>query len=317
MKLKISREVKVGFLFIVALAVLIWGVMYLKGLDIFRPQTKIYAVYSQVNGLVSSNKVTINGLQVGQVSKIFFLPSNPKKIIVELVITENVPIPKNSIARIYNSSLIGSKEIDIILGDTRESIRDGDTLRSSVDAPLGEEVSRQLLPLKAKAEVLLGTIDTVAIAIKNILNERTQRDLQNALAQISVTVGNLASISNKVDTLLGAQKNRLSSIIGNVESISLNLKQNNQKISNILTNFSSLSDSVAKANIPTTLNKVNESLVNLNTVLQKVNTGTGSLGLLINDDKLYNELTKASKDLDLLIQDVKANPSKYIKVSVF
>ncbi len=317
MKLKISREVKVGFLFVVALSVLIWGLMYLKGLDIFRPKTKIFAVYEKVSGLAPSNQITINGLKVGQVSKTYFSPDHSGKIIVELIITEQYPIPENSIARIYNSSLIGSKEVEIILGDSKTVIHDGDTLKTSVDASLGEEVNKQLGPLKDKAENLIGTIDTVAQALKHILSERTQEDLKNAISQVSVTISNLAVITGRVDTLLGSERNRLSKIVSNVESISANLKENNAKITNILTNFSNLSDSVAKVNIPATFNKVNQALTDINTILSKVNTQQGSLGLLINDNKLYEELTKAAKDLNLLLEDVKLHPAKYVKVSVF
>lgn len=317
MKLKISREIKVGFLFVVALVVLIWGVMYLKGLDIFRPKIKVYALYERVNGLAQSNPITINGLKVGQVSNIYFDPRNTGKIVVELIITEKYPIPVNSIARIYNSSLIGAKEVEIVLGYSKQTIKDGDTLRASIDASLSEEVNKQLGPLKEKAENLISTIDTVANSIKNILNEKTQRDLSNAINQVSVTISNLAAITHKVDTLVGAQKYRLAKIIGNVESISSNLKQNNEKITNIISNFSNLSDSISKANISGTFNRVNQTLTEMNQALIKINTGQGSLGLLINDNKLYDELTKSAKDLNLLLEDVKANPSKYVKISVF
>lgn len=317
MKLKISREIKVGFLFVVALVVLIWGVMYLKGLDIFRPKIKVYALYERVNGLAQSNPITINGLKVGQVSNIYFDPRNTGKIVVELIITEKYPIPVNSIARIYNSSLIGAKEVEIVLGYSKQTIKDGDTLRASIDASLSEEVNKQLGPLKEKAENLISTIDTVANSIKNILNEKTQRDLSNAINQVSLTISNLAAITHKVDTLVGAQKYRLAKIIGNVESISSNLKQNNEKITNIISNFSNLSDSISKANISGTFNRVNQTLTEMNQALIKINTGQGSLGLLINDNKLYDELTKSAKDLNLLLEDVKANPSKYVKISVF
>lgn len=317
MKIRISREVKAGFLFVVALAVLIWGLMYLKGLDIFKPRTTLYAVYDKVNGLGPSNTVTINGLQVGQVNKVSFHPDNSGKILVELTITQDYPIPRNSVARIYNSSLIGAKEVEIVLGDSKEIVREYDTLLSTVDASLGEEVNKQLGPIKQKAENLISTIDTVATAIKLILNEKTQRDMQTAINQISVTTANLASITEKIDTLVGAQKNKLSRIISNVESISSNLKQNNDKISNILKNFSAVSDSVAKANIPEVFASVSNTISELNKILSKINTGQGSVGLLLNDEKLYNELTKSAKDLNLLLEDIKANPSKYVKVSVF
>ena len=118
-------------------------------------------------------------------------------------------------------------------------------------------------------------------------------------------------------SLVGKQKSHLANIINNVESISKNLKQNNENITDILVNFSNLSDSLAKAKIPTTINKVNKALEDINFVLEKINSGQGSIGLLLNDKKLYNEVAKAARDLNLLLEDIKANPSKYIKVSVF
>ena len=150
LKLTVSKEIKVAVIFVVAIAVLVWGIMYLKGLEIFAHGKVIYAVYDRVNGLVKANPVSVNGLKVGQVKDLYFSKTAKGKIIVELYIANDYPIPKNSQANISSSDLLGSKEVDIILGNSPEIIRDGDTLKSNTEATLGEAVNQQLLPLNQK-----------------------------------------------------------------------------------------------------------------------------------------------------------------------
>ncbi|MEI6900448.1 MAG: MlaD family protein [Bacteroidota bacterium] len=316
-KIRLSREVKVGFLSLVAIAVLIWGLMYLKGLDIWKPKRVFYAYYDRVNGLVAANSVSIKGLKVGQVKRLSFSDKYPGKIMVELLVENNIPIPKNSIATISGGELLGSKEVDIKLGNSKEYLQAGDTLHAVTDATLGEEVNQQLLPLKRKAENLISSIDTIAVIVQEVLNKNTRANLTQAIEHVKEALENMAHMTYNVDTLIGTQRTHLSAIIGNIESISKNLRNNNDKIGNILTNFSNVSDSLAKARIPETFKRLNSTLADLNIAIGKINTGQGSIGLLLNDPKLYNELTKSAHDLDLLIEDIKANPSKYIKVSVF
>jgi phospholipid/cholesterol/gamma-HCH transport system substrate-binding protein len=314
---KFSREVKVGFVFVVAISVMIWGLMYLKGLEIFKSKRTFYAQYEYVNGLVVSNPVSIKGMKVGQVKKLYFSKKDPGKIIVELVVENDYPIPKNSVAKIVSTGLIGSKEIEISLGDSKETLETGDTLQALTEATLGEEVNRQIIPLKEKAENLISSIDTVADIVRDLLNKKTRDNLVTAIEHVKEALQNLSHITYNLDTLVVSQRNHLASIISNVESISLNLSQNNDKIKNILTNFSDISDSLAKANIPAILNNVDRTITDLNHAIGKINNGEGTVGLLLNDKKLYDEVTKAAKDLNLLLEDIKANPSKYVKVSVF
>ena len=317
-KFKIRKEVTVGFLFVAALTILIWGIMYLKGTELLRNRMIVYAVYDKVNGLVPANPVTINGLKVGQVKNIYFSKADPRKIIAVLYINNaDYPIPRNSVARIYSADLMGSKEIDIMLGDSPELLKQGDTLLSSTEATLGESVNQQLAPLKAKAENLISSIDTLATVLNQVLNANTRSDLVGAIGHIKEALENLAHTTYYIDTLVGKERNNLSRIIGNIESISGNLKNNSEKINNILTNFSDISDSVAKSNIPATFGQINRTLADLDTVIAKINRGDGSLGLLVNDQKLYKEVEKAARDLNLLLEDIKANPKKYVKVSVF
>jgi len=314
---KIRKEVKVGVLFVIAGSVLIWGLMYLKGLELLKTSRTFYAMYDHVNGLVSANPISIKGLQVGQVKKLYFDPGNPGKIIVELYILGDYPIPKNSSARIFSSSLLGSREVEIIPGDAKDLARDGDTLNSLTEATLGDQVNQQLLPLKRKAENLISSIDTVAVIIQQVLNKNTRENLVEAIEHVKQSLQNIAHATYNLDTLIGSQRKNLAGIISNVESITKNLRQNNDQINNIITNFSNISDSLAKANIPTTIARVNQAILRIDSILVKIDQGKGNLGLLLNDDKLYKEVEKAARDLNLLLEDIKANPSKYVKVSVF
>ena len=315
--MKIRKEIKVGVLFVIAASVLIWGLMYLKGLELLKTSRTYFAVYDHVNGLVAANPISIKGLQVGQVKKLYFDPRNPAKIIVELYILGDYPIPKNSSARIYSSSLLGSREVEIIPGDSKVLAVNGDTLNSMTEATLGDQVNQQLLPLKRKAESLISSIDTVAVIIQQVLNKNTRDNLVEAIEHVKLTLQNIAHATYNLDTLIESQRKNLAGIISNVESITKNLRQNNEQINNIIANFSNISDSLARSNIPTTIARVNQAVLRIDTILAKINNGKGNLGLLLNDDKLYKEVEKAARDLNLLLEDVKANPTKYVKVSVF
>jgi len=314
---KIRKDIKVGVVFVVATAILIWGLMFLKGLELLKTSRTFYAVYDQVNGLVAANPISIKGLKVGQVKKLYFDEKNPKNIIVELYILGDYPIAKNSSARIFSSSLLGSPEVEIIPGNSTEMAKNGDTLVSLTEATLGQEVNKQLLPLKIKAENLISSIDTVATIIQQVLNKNTRDNLVEAIEHVKQTLSNIAHTTQNLDTLMILQRSNLSKIITNVESISSNLQQSNGKISNIFNNFSNLSDSLAKARIPYTISQVNKAIGDLDAVLQKINKGEGSVGQLLNNDQLYKEVEKAARDLNLLLEDIKKNPTKYVKVSVF
>jgi phospholipid/cholesterol/gamma-HCH transport system substrate-binding protein len=318
MKFRITKEFRIGAIFVVAAAVLIWGLMYLKGMELFKHRMIVYAVYDRVNGLGPDNNVTISGMNVGQVKALYFSNKQRGKIVAELSISVKYPIPVNSVARINNSeNLIGGKYIEIVLGDSKKIAKDQDTLQSFIEASIGEELNQQLIPLKNKTERLLGSIDTVATMIQQVLNKDTRDNLIASIEHIKDVLKNLSHTTYYLDTLVGSQRNHLASIIVNVESISQNLKNNNQKINNILTNFSELSDSLAKAKIPGTIAQVNKAITDIDIAVDKINNGKGTLGLLLNDDKLYKEVEKAASDLNILLEDIKANPKRYVKVSVF
>jgi len=314
---KLSKEFKVGLVAIVTIALFIWGFNYLKGLDIFKNHKTFYAIYPRVNGLTPANPVSIHGLNVGQVTNISFTPDMSGNIVVEFIVTTDLPLPKNSVANIFSSDLMGSKAIEIVLGDTNVYLDDGDTLVPEVEASLKDAVNQQIAPLKHKAEELISSIDSAVVAIRGVFNKKTRDNLQNSIASISVTLRHIENASYNLDTLVITQKNRLVEILANIELITGNLKDNNENITNILNNFSTISDSLAKAQIPKTFDNINRTINDLAQVAEKINTGQGTIGLLLNDDKLYNNLQKASNNLNALLEDLQQNPKKYVRFSLF
>lgn len=315
--MKISREFKIGLLFIIGLFLLFWGYNFLKGKNVFSEDRIYYGVYAEISGLKKANKITINGLEVGMVKDIYFSGNNSGNIIVVLSISNDFPIPENSIAKIFSADLMGTKQVAIILGNGTNMTITGDTLQTEVEASLKDEVNRQMQPLKNKAEQLMGTIDSVFTVFKLIFNEKATNSLSNSFTNIEKTFSNLQHTSARVDTLIEAEANRLSMIFSNIESISSNLNRNEQNITDILTNFSAISDTLAKANVATTFVNINKTLNEFSFILEKINKGEGTIGAMLMNDSLYLNLMKSSESLNKLLEDVRKRPKRYVKFSLF
>jgi phospholipid/cholesterol/gamma-HCH transport system substrate-binding protein len=315
--LKIKREFKIGLLAAAAIFLFIWGLNFLKGKDIFSRQLIFYAIYDDVTGLIESNPVSLNGVNIGQVNRIRFMPDGSGRILVENIIRRDVIIPDNSTSILTGMSLTGTREIIISLGDSPILISDGDTLKSSQQASLQDEVSQLVAPIKQRADELFLQVDSVMIVFQAIFNEQTRRNIVSSFESIQNTLNNLEQTTETLDRTIDQESTRLSAILYNAESISTNLKNNNELISNVIQNFSSISDSIAAANLQQTLTHTEESLASLNAILEKVNKGEGSLGLLVNDEELYNNMQLSSKQLEMLLEDIRKNPGSYINISVF
>jgi len=315
--LKISKEFKVGFFFVLAIAAFIWGFNFLKGKNLFAPEKMYYAVYSQIGGLEKSNPVFINGLKVGQVSDLYFDPQMSGDVIVELSITSDFPVASNTVAKIFSSDLMGSKAVELVLGDAPAQAAYGDTLMTSLEASLSESVNAQIAPLKKKAEDLISSIDTMVVAVQGVFNKDIKNELLASIQSIKITFQNLENTSANLDEFVLTQSGRISSILYNIDMISNNLNENEDEISNILANIEVFSDSLSHANIPETFAKLNQTVGEVNQIVDKINKGEGTMGMLINDDKLYIELEKSARELNQLVEDVRVNPKKYVRFSVF
>ncbi|HKG06738.1 MAG TPA: MlaD family protein [Pedobacter sp.] len=309
--MKIANETKVGILAAFSIALLIIGYNFLKGNAIFSTETVLYARYSHVDGLAVSKPVLINGFQIGRVDKLQLQPDG--SILATLKIKGKYEIPKSSIAKLESTDLLGSKAIVMALGTGEDYAQDGDTLNANVQKGLLETVQ----PVQKKAEMIIGKMDSILTSVNSILNPNFQKNVDKSFNSISATLASLESTSKKVDNLVGSEGSRISAILANVEAISNNLKQNNQKISAILNNVHSITDQVAATNFKQTIDNANKAVSDLQSIVGKINNGQGSLGMLVNDAKLYENLNNASKNLDNLMIDLKANPKRYVHFSVF
>lgn len=315
--MKIRREIKIGALFILALAAFIWGFNYLKGTNLFYNRLILYAVYDDIGGLTSANPIYIKGMKVGQVHKVYFEGEGSTRIIAKMMIDADVRIPINSVARIHSFDIMGSKAIELRFGDSPIFAQSEDTLTSDVQASLQEEVNKQVQPIKHKAEELLSSLDTLVTALQAVFDDRARSNLGQSFESIKLTIRSLEHTSYTFDTLIQTEKRRMAIILENIESISTNLRSSNEEIANTIRNISSISDSLAASNIKQTFTHIENSLNRLGSVMDKVENGEGSLGLLINDPGLYNELEVASRELNQLLEDMKLNPGRYVHFSVF
>ena len=304
-----NKEFKIGLFAIASIIALIFGVNYLKGINILNENRNFYAVYENIGGLQVGSTVLVNGYKVGMVSDINLLAQQRQNLLVTISIDKEFDIPVNTICKIVNQDLMGSKGITLVLGDNNYLVNSGDTLIGNIEGSLQDEVNAQILPLKNKAEELIGSIDSVMMIVTAVLNKNTRENLRNSLSSLDKTFELMSQTMGKVDTMVDLNDERISKVIQNLESISTNLESSNGKIKNILTNFSSLSDSLAKADIGT-------ALQNLSDLTTKINNGEGSIGLLLKDDKIYVNFEKSTRELASLLEDIKKHPSRYVNFSI-
>lgn len=315
--MSVYKKLFIGFTFVVAIFLFVWGYNFLKGKDIFDRQTIVYAEYVEISGLTVANPVMINGFKVGQVSDIYFNPNMKGKIIVVLTLQNKFPIPKNTVARIYSADIMGSKAVDLKLGDAVDIIAAGDTLASSIEASLMDEVNAQVQPIKIKAENLLGSIDSLVIAFQTVLNEDAITNLSESFYSMRRTFSNLENTTSNIDSLVTSERSNISAILQNVDSLTLTLSQNRDKISAIIANFEVVSDSLSKVDIGGTLKRANNVIEELSIILAQINEGQGTLGMLMHNDTLYMEINRSAEELNLLLKDIRENPKRYVKFSLF
>ena len=315
---KISSEVKTGILVTLTIGAVIWGFNLLKGRNLFHPERYYYAIYANVDGLVASNPVMIHGFKSGQVREIYFYPDTSGRVIVRFAITENTYlIPENSVAKIVNDGLLGSKAINIVLGNSKKNAEKGDTLIGETAPSMGEAFTDAVGPIKDRANTLLKTIDSVLVIVQDILNKDARASLTASFESVKKAIATLEKTAGRLDNLVESEGGKISSILSKLDKITGTISANNDKLANIMKNFSSMSDSMAKSNIKTTISNANLTLQQTALILEKINKGEGSMGLMLNDKRLYNDLDSASANLNRLFDDMKLHPKRYVHFSVF
>jgi phospholipid/cholesterol/gamma-HCH transport system substrate-binding protein len=315
--MKLRTETKVGIIAIITIAILVWGLNFLKGKDLFGRQHTYYAIYEDIGGLLPTSYVFINGMKVGQVSKIKYIDPQMKKFIVRFELPSNLQLPSNSIAEVFNSDLLGSKAMRVKMGDATTYLNPGDTLLSHTEGSMLSEVGKILEPYTDRLENIICNADTVVNNLKQITDNETQRNFHSAMNNINHISQRLSTLSANLDNIVGTEKGKIQDIIENIDNLSKTLNNNSHELDNIICNISEITDTVSRAKLGSTLEKLNRTVDDLSASMEKISSGKGNVGKLINDDNLYDNLQKSIEDLDALIKDIKENPKKYIKVSVF
>ncbi len=304
--MKITRELKTGVVSIAIIAITIWGYNFMKGKNLFNAPPRTYFVeYDNVQGLNTASAVTINGLNVGKVVNITFDedPTKKGKLVVEFGVDNSFQFSKNSIAKIYSSSLMGGKSLAIVPSYEGENAVSGDFLKGMIESDMFSSVSEKLNPLQAKLESVIVNADSLMLGLNQTLNTDTRKNLRQIVANLNTTVTNFRKSSASLDALLVENKDKLDSSLANVAVVT--------------DNFAKLSDSLVKADLGQTIKKLQSTLSSFDAIIKGINDGEGSVGKLMKDDSLYTNLENASKEMEELLREMKLHPKRFVHFSLF
>ena len=314
--MRVSNETKVGALTVIAVTLIILGFNFLRGKTIFKSGNFIYGKYADTKGLIVSNPVFVNGYQVGSVFEIENQKDNLAQIIVAVKLNEPYKIPDNSVATIQDNPL-GISSISIVLGNSTNFFKHGDTIKTAPAASLLGDFVNTLSPLGEKTNNAITSLDKVLNNINAVLNDNNKDKLQSILENLAVTTKSLSTSVAAIEVMLQKQNGSIAQTFDNVNNFTKNLNENNQKLNNIISNLDNASQAVKDADLNKTIKTIQLAVANLNISLQKLNSGTGTAAKLMNDSSFYNELQGTLKSINTLVDDIKVHPKRYINVSVF
>ena len=307
--MKISNETKVGALTAIAIVILILGFNFLKGRNLTERNDRIYSVFPDIKGLQVSNPVYIKGLQVGKIAEMHEKDNNLSGIVVAVTLNKDINIPDNSLA-IINSDLLGSTSLEIMMGSNTTYVEHGDTLQSTAKLGIMTEITKSLNPALANVNKTLASLDLLINQLTMLLDNRTRGNMQGIIANLNTT-------SKDLQQLIAAQKETLGKTMDHVEVITGTIARNSGKIDSTLSSLQKTSASLADANIDETMKSVTRTMDQLEQALAALNSKKGSIGLLLNDRQLYDELRMTNRSLTTLLDDIRVNPRRYVNVSVF
>ncbi|MFV1450172.1 MlaD family protein [Maribacter sp. HS] len=300
--MKLSRELKTGIIVIGGILLFIMGFSYLKSTPIFDNSKTFFAVYPNVGGLQSGTTVSINGFSVGKVNDIRFLDEKGN-LLVTFTVGNDFKFSKNSTVELYDTGIIGGKGLQIKPIFDGAPAQSGDTLKTETRPGITDLAQQKLNPLVRKVESAISGADSVLVNVNSVLDENTKKELKEVIGGLNELITSLNGSASTLNTVLAGNEEKLNTSFENFEKLTAN--------------FAKLSDSLNAAGLGRTLASLESTMANLDQLTAKIENGDGTMGLLMNDKELYSNLNNASRELDLLLQDFRLNPKRYVNVSVF
>lgn len=282
---------------LVAIGVVIFGYSFMSGKRLFDSSKKFYAIYDDIDGLSKSSTVTINGMKVGTVSDVKFL-DNSGKILVDFRIDSDFNFSKNSVAEIYSDGLIGGKALRIIPKTDGNEAQSEDTLVSSVEKNVIAGVTDRLDPIRKKVNSSLGEIDTLVKGVNEVLDDKRRADLRETISNLNATVKNINNTTSELNTVIAGNSTKIDNAINDFSATA--------------SNVSKFSDSLAQIEVKPLVTKLDSVLNDFQTISTKIESGEGTAGKLVNDDSMYRNMERATKQIEELVEDMKLNPDRYI-----
>jgi len=301
---KISNEVKIGITALIAILVFIWLFNFLKGKNIFSKTANYYVVYNKVGGLAESSPVEINGYKVGVVQSVSFLDPLSGRLLVELSVDKGFSLPVNTVAEITTATLIAGMKIQFIYGNGPGTYSSGDTILGRLAVSVLSKIENEFLPLKDKMSDLISSIDTVIGSINDVMDPKFKSDLRSGMASLSNTARSI-------------DESELKSTLENVNKFTQMLAENSGKLTSTFSSLENIADTLAAADIYNSVNNLKSSLEKAATLMENLSNGQGTAGQLMTNDSLYTNLSNSLGSLNMLLQDLKTNPKRYVHFSVF
>jgi phospholipid/cholesterol/gamma-HCH transport system substrate-binding protein len=300
---KITKEVKVGLLALVSGVVLYAGFNFLKGVDFFSPVKRYYVIYKNIDGLSTSNPVLLNGLTVGRVNSIQLLTKRNFQIMVAIDVDDALELGDSTIAVLSNSDLLGGKSIVLKIGRNSKIFENGDTLKGITDKNLTQELAEKAMPI-------LTNLDSTVVKLNRVFGDEMGNSVQKILHNFELA-------SHDLKILMASNKSNIQTITNNFSDLSASLVQTEKSLKPLLANLNKFADTLNDLELKQTISNANIAMKNLHEITDKINKGQGSIGALVNDKAVYDNLNQSMKDLDALLVDVKKSPKRYVHFSVF
>lgn len=308
--MKISNEVKVGATALITIVVFIWLFNFLKGKDYFKKTSYYYSIYDDIGGLAESSPVEINGFKVGIVQSISLLNQTSGKLLVEYSVSNNFRLPVNSVAEIVPVSIIAGMKVQFRFGEGPGFYEEGDTIPGKISKSIIVTIEEQFGPVKDKLLSLVVALDSVVSALDDVMDPEFRKNIDDIVA-------NLKNTSGSINEIVGSRETDLKNAVTSLTNFSRMLSENSPKIDRTVSNLEIITDTLAASDIYTTLANLKKGLNETSEILESLNQGKGSAGQLLTNDSLYANLSGTLANLNLLLQDMKDNPKKYVHFSLF